>query len=91
MALGMIKPVLAERRTLPEILELVFPMSKDEFDVRKLWVENAAIVANKVKVGKNVVFITLGDPMLYSTYLYLYSSCRLYPEVPVEIIPVLLL
>jgi precorrin-2/cobalt-factor-2 C20-methyltransferase len=88
MALGMIKPVLAERRTLPEILELVFPMSKDEFDVRKLWVENAAIVANKVKVGKNVVFITLGDPMLYSTYLYLYQVVReLYPEVPVEIIP----
>lgn len=87
MALGMIKPILDERRKPAEILELVFPMSRDDFANRKLWTENAAIVAQKVKKG-DVAFITLGDPMLYSTFLYLYEFVKeTYPEIELEIIP----
>lgn len=87
MALGMVRSILAERKTPPEILELVFPMTKDDLNNRKLWVENAAIVAEKAKKG-NVAFITLGDPMLYSTFLYLYECVKeTYPEVELEIIP----
>ena len=78
---------LAERKKPAEILELVFPMTKDELNNRKLWVENAAIVAAKAKKG-NVAFITLGDPMLYSTFLYLYECVKeTYPEIELEIIP----
>ncbi len=88
MALSMVKQVLAERQIPPEILELVFPMSKDELSVRKLWAENAALVASKTSEGKNLVFITLGDPMFYSTFLYLYQSIKEgYPQVPLEIVP----
>jgi precorrin-2/cobalt-factor-2 C20-methyltransferase len=88
MALGMVKQVLKERAKPPEVLELVFPMTKDELDVKRLWAENAAIVAAKVEAGKVVVFITLGDPMLYSTFLYLYRSLREgYPNVRLKIIP----
>ena len=61
MALSMVKQILAEREKPAEILELVFPMTKDELNNRKLWVENAAIVAEKAKKG-NVAFITLGRP-----------------------------
>ena len=87
MALGMIKKILKERQKPAEIVELVFPMTKDELNNRKLWVENAAIVAAKAKKG-NVAFITLGDPMLYSTFLYLYECVKEnYPEVKLEIIP----
>jgi precorrin-2/cobalt-factor-2 C20-methyltransferase len=87
MALGMIKPILDERNKPAEILELVFPMSRDELNCRKLWAENAAIVANKARKG-SVVFITLGDPMLYSTFLYLYEFVKeTYPEIELEIIP----
>ena len=87
MALSMVKQILAEREKPAEILELVFPMTKDELNNRKLWVENAAIVATKAKKG-NVVFITLGDPMLYSTFLYLYECVKeTYPEIELEIIP----
>lgn len=87
MALGMVKKILAEREKPAQILELVFPMTKDELNNRKLWVENAAIVAAKAKVG-NVAFITLGDPMLYSTFLYLYECVKeTYPEIELEIIP----
>jgi len=87
MALRMVKRILAERENPAEILELVFPMTKDELNNRKLWVENAAIVASKAKKS-NVAFITLGDPMLYSTFLYLYECVKeTYPEIELEIIP----
>ncbi|MCW4047601.1 MAG: precorrin-2 C(20)-methyltransferase [Candidatus Bathyarchaeota archaeon] len=88
MALSMVKQVLEERAKPPEVLELVFPMTKDELDVKRLWAENAVIVTAKVDAGKVVVFITLGDPMLYSTFLYLYRSLREgHPNVRLEIIP----
>ncbi len=87
MALGMVKAILDERKKPAEILELIFPMTKDDLNNRKLWVENAAIVAAKAKKG-NVAFITLGDPMLYSTFLYLYECIKeTYPEIELEIIP----
>ena len=87
MALGMVKGILDERKKPAEILELVFPMTKDELNNRKLWVESAAIVAAKAKKG-DVAFITLGDPMLYSTFLYLYECIKeTYPEIELEIIP----
>lgn len=87
MALSMIKPILAERKNPPEILELVFPMTRNELNCRKLWAENAAVVADKARRG-SVVFITLGDPMLYSTFLYLYEFVKeTYPEIELEIIP----
>ena len=38
--------------------------------------ENAAIVAEKAANGKVVAFITLGDPMLYSTFIYLYQCVK---------------
>ncbi|MCW3998833.1 MAG: precorrin-2 C(20)-methyltransferase [Candidatus Bathyarchaeota archaeon] len=87
MALSMIQPILAERDVPPEILELIFPMNKDELNNRRLWAENAALVADRARKG-SVVFITLGDPMLYSTFLYLYEFVKeTYPEIEMEIIP----
>jgi precorrin-2/cobalt-factor-2 C20-methyltransferase len=87
MALGMIQAVLEERKKPAEILELVFPMNRDDLNNRKLWAENAAAVATKVDKG-DVAFITLGDPMLYSTFLYLYEFVKeSYPEIELEIIP----
>jgi precorrin-2/cobalt-factor-2 C20-methyltransferase len=88
MALGMVKHILEERAKPPEVLELVFPMTKDEAEVKRLWAKNAGIVAEKVESGKVVAFITLGDPMFYSTFIYLFHSLRQeYPEVKLEIIP----
>jgi precorrin-2/cobalt-factor-2 C20-methyltransferase len=40
-----------------------------------------------VAAGKTVAFVTLGDPFLYSTFLYLYQELlQDHPEVPVEIV-----
>jgi len=88
MALGMVRQILEDRARPAEVLELVFPMTKDELEVKRLWAENAAAVAARVKRGQVLAFITLGDPMLYSTFLYLFKSLREgHPEVKLEIIP----
>jgi precorrin-2/cobalt-factor-2 C20-methyltransferase len=88
MALGMVKHILEERAKPAEVLELVFPMTKNEAEVKRLWAKNAGIVAEKVESGKVVAFITLGDPLFYSTFIYLFQSLRQeYPNVKLEIIP----
>jgi precorrin-2/cobalt-factor-2 C20-methyltransferase len=88
LALTMIKNILEERTTQPEMLELIFPMTKDELGNRALWVKNAKLIAEKAASGKVIAFITLGDPMFYSTFIYLYQSLREEsPNLKLEIIP----
>jgi precorrin-2/cobalt-factor-2 C20-methyltransferase len=88
MALGMIKQVLHERKILPVVLHLVFPMTKDEKKLNEAWAKNAEIVATRAKRGETVAFITLGDPMFYSTFVCLCQAIKAkFPEVPLEIIP----
>lgn len=71
-----------------EVLPLVFPMRKDQEGLDAFWEEAAAQVAERVRHGRDVAFITIGDPFLYSTFLYLYRIFReRYPELSVEIVP----
>jgi precorrin-2/cobalt-factor-2 C20-methyltransferase len=88
LALATVKQVLEKRESPPEVLELVFPMTKDKDELERLWSENARIVAEKSKTGKTIAFITLGDPMFYSTFIYLCKKMKEeHPEVKLEIIP----
>lgn len=67
-ALEIVKPHLKEGyQTIP----VFFPMIKDEVERQKSRQKNADIINDLIRQGKNVAFITLGDPMLYSTYIYL--------------------
>jgi len=88
LAFTMVKNILYQRKQPAEILELIFPMTKDELGNKALWVKNAGIIADKVAGGKVIAFITLGDPMFYSTFIYLYQSLKEeYPKLQLEIIP----
>jgi precorrin-2/cobalt-factor-2 C20-methyltransferase len=88
LAYTMVKGILDERKKAPEVLELIFPMTKDELGNKALWTKNAGIIAEKAAGGKVIVFITLGDPMFYSTFIYLYQSLKEeYPKLTLEIIP----
>lgn len=88
LALAIVKHILEERERPPEVLELVFPMTKDEEGLKRSWSGNARIIAEKAKTGKTIAFITLGDPMFYSTFIYLCQRMKEeYPEVNLEIIP----
>jgi len=53
-----------------EILEMVFPMVHDQDVLKKAWKENAEIIEKVLDQGKDVAFLTLGDPTVYSTYMY---------------------
>lgn len=57
-----------------EVLPMVFPMVTDPAVLKAQWKENAALIAEKLDEGKNIVFLTLGDPMLYSTYMYIFHA-----------------
>lgn len=67
---------------------LVFAMKIDWDDRMKLIRENAAIILEHLKRGLNCAFTTIGDPMTYSTFGYLFRELRsLEPKLEVEIIP----
>ncbi len=88
LAVTMIQQILIDRKVVPEMLELIFPMTKDDISNQELWDKNADIIAQKVNDNKKVVFITLGDPMFYSTFIYLYQSLQnKHSNVKLEIIP----
>ncbi len=87
-ALTMIMPILKERKKQPKIMDLVFPMTKEGPALKRAWVANAKKVAERAKKGESVAFITLGDPMFYSTFIYLCQNIKaMFPEIDLEIIP----
>lgn len=78
------------RKYIPEnveILPMVFQMSNDMEAVNAQWKENRKIIAQKLDEGKNLVFLTLGDPMLYSTYMYIFNEFRDSDKYSIETIP----
>jgi len=71
-----------------ELMELLFPMTKDKEALNSARREAAAKVAFALDSGRTVAFITLGDPMLYSTFSYLVPFVReLSPGAPVRVVP----
>ncbi len=84
-ALEVIKPHLLEPKPIEK---LSFPMTYDRKVLVQAWELNAKKVAEKLCQGKDVAFITLGDPSFYSTLIYLARELKkLLPWVEIEIIP----
>src|SRR5207245_11701187 len=74
----------------PEIVNLVFPMVKDKDILEDTWEKNTRTIAESVRGGKNVVYLTVGDPSLYSTWIYIHRELReKYPDVKINIMPVI--
>ncbi|MCS7280185.1 MAG: precorrin-2 C(20)-methyltransferase [Desulfobacterota bacterium] len=71
-----------------EFVDLVFPMTKDKEVLRNYWEGAAKRIFSEIEKGKNCAFITLGDPLIYSTYIYLLKTLRnLYPTMEIETVP----
>lgn len=86
IAHGIIQDLVDPERQ--QLLTQVYPMKKDPAEMEASWQASAAEVAQLVRAGKTVVFITIGDPLLYSTFLYLYRILRAdYPDVAIELVP----
>ncbi len=72
----------------PDVVNLVFPMVKDKQILQNTWEKNAYMIAEAIRAGKNVVYLTVGDPSLYSTWIYLQRELKSkYPEIKITVIP----
>ena len=67
---------------------LVFPMVKDKESLKDYWRRNAQEIADEVRAGKKVVYLTVGDPALYSTWIYIHRELqKSHKDIEVEIVP----
>lgn len=56
-----------------EVLAVPMPMTKDSELLERSHMEAARRICEELDQGKQVVFLTLGDPTVYSTYLYVHE------------------
>jgi precorrin-2/cobalt-factor-2 C20-methyltransferase len=87
IAFTVVSPIIDKSKN-QEIIKLIFPMTKDKDVLEATWKKNAKIMAETVLTGKNVVYLTVGDPFLYSTWIYMHKDLKEnYPEMDVSVIP----
>jgi precorrin-2/cobalt-factor-2 C20-methyltransferase len=87
IALAVVESIINKSKN-PEIVNLVFPMVKDKETLESTWEKNTKILAQKVLEGKKVVYLTVGDPYLYSTWIYLHREMQTkHPEIKIVVIP----
>src|SRR3989337_2947336 len=66
---------LIDKSKNQEIIKLIFPMTKDKDILEATW-------------KKNAVYLTIGDPYLYSTWIYMHKDIQLnHPEIKISVIP----
>lgn len=71
-----------------EWLPLTFPMTRDGATRRAARETAARAVADRLRRGLEVAFVTEGDPLLYSSFLDLLAAApRHFPGVPIEVVP----
>lgn len=59
-------PELAEKT----LLSVTMPMTHDKEEMNRNHEKAASLIESYLEQGKNVVFLTLGDPTIYSTCMY---------------------
>ena len=69
-----------------EIVYQVFPMTVGFAEDDTAWQSNKQEILELLPAGQNVGFLTLGDPMFYSTYIYVFRLLQ-HEAVEIETIP----
>lgn len=69
------------KKAVPELEEKPFlsvpmPMTRDLKEANKNRDRAAKMIIEELSKGKDIAFLTLGDPTVYSTYLYLHQRVR---------------
>lgn len=84
MALEIVSPLLDGKR----VVEKVFPMVKEQEKLESHWKEAALAIKEELERGNSVAFLTIGDPLTFSTYVYLLRCLRdMIPEEKIHTIP----
>lgn len=71
-AYQIVLPEVPEIKEKP-VLCLPMPMMKEKEELKRIHDEGAGVVETCLEEGKKLVFLTLGDPSIYSTYLYIHK------------------
>ncbi|MCG8706851.1 cobalt-factor II C(20)-methyltransferase [Brenneria sp. 4F2] len=82
LALSIVREYLSPQT---EIRTHHFPMKADDAEKEKVWDDVARQLTDEVANGKQVGFITLGDAMLFSTWVFLLARIGRQPWL--EIVP----
>ncbi|MGC9196239.1 MAG: precorrin-2 C(20)-methyltransferase [Syntrophobacteraceae bacterium] len=68
--------------------QLAFPMTFKAEQLENAWRANCEKVSAILEQGQNVAFLTLGDPLIYSTFAYLMRKVRnRFPQVNITVVP----
>lgn len=68
--------------------KLAFPMSKERAVMVNAWQRHAARIATVLEEGEKAAFLTLGDPLIYSTYGYILRHLKAgWPHLRVCTVP----
>jgi len=59
-----------------QMLPLVFPMTKDRAELDQKWNTAVEAVIKPLDEGNNVVFVSEGDPLFFSTFIHLMELVR---------------
>ena len=71
-----------------EKLFLLFPMTKDSKILIPAWDKAFKEIGKRLEEGKNIAFITQGDPSIYSSWMYLLDEASTrWPGIEIEIVP----
>lgn len=85
LALGVVSPHLPAET---EVVRLPFPMTRDEEERSAAWEENGERILEVIGQGSDAAFITIGDPLTYSTFGYMVRTLiRMEPRVRIETVP----
>jgi precorrin-2/cobalt-factor-2 C20-methyltransferase len=85
IALSVVKKYLSKSA---KTVSLMFPMLKDKEALKGYWKENAEQIAAAVRSGKNVVYLTVGDPSIYSTWIYIHRELtKNHTYIEIDIVP----
>ena len=87
IALSIVKPILEERKDYKRlmIVEPIFPMIENKKELEKIWTSASELISQYLNTGRDVAFITLGDPSIFSTYSYVQK--KLIDKYEIETIP----
>lgn len=87
IALSIVKPILEERKDSNKVMLVapIFPMIEDKEELEKIWTSASELIAQYLDTGRDVAFITLGDPSIFSTYSYVQK--KLIDDYEIETVP----
>lgn len=69
-------------------IEITFPMTKDRKKLESCWLRAAQRIAKELEKERTGAFVTIGDPFIYSTYIYLLEVLRKnFPDISIETVP----